>query len=245
MNLLLLFPEDFESKERARVTGRRAHHVKRILRAAPGDELCVGRVDDQVGSASIVSLDSRELVLDVRLERDPPPPLPATLVLALPRPPVLGRVLAAAASFGVKHIVLLHTRRVEKTYWQAGAVEPEALREKLVLGLEQARDTTLPELSLRRRFRPFVEDELPGLLKGAHGVFAHPGDDPATAIELATPAVIAIGPEGGFVDGEIDRLRDAGMRPVSLGKRALRVETAAAALLGRVPPGASLRGSPR
>jgi len=189
-------------------------------------------------------------VLDVRLEHDPPPALPVVLVLALPRPPVLGRVLAAATSFGVKQIVLLHTRRVEKTYWQASALEPEALREKLVLGLEQGRDTVLPTVALQRRFRPFVENELPSLLSGAHGVFAHPLDAAEAArpdrtgtsgtsvgaghgIELQTPAVVAIGPEGGFLDHEVEHLQAAGMQAVSLGPRALRVETAAAALLGR------------
>lgn len=236
MNLLLLGPEDFERDGRAVVHGRRARHVKRILRASVGDELCVGLLDDRVGSARIVSLDARELVLDVQLDREPPPPLAATLVLALPRPPVLGRVLASATSFGVKRIVLLHTRRVEKTYWQASALAPDALRGKLVLGLEQARDTVLPELLLRRRFRPFVEDELPSLLADARGVFAHPGAAPDASIGIPTPAVVAVGPEGGFLDHEVEALRAAGMQPISLGARPLRVETAAAVLLGRLQP---------
>jgi RsmE family RNA methyltransferase len=234
VNLLLLFPEDFEDDARAVVRGRRARHARKILRARPGDELCVGLVDDRIGRARVVALDARELVLDVRLEHPPPPPLAATLVLALPRPPVLGRVLSAAASFGVKRIVLLHTRRVEKTYWQASALAPEAMRERLVLGLEQARDTVLPELWLRQRLRPFVEDELPDLLGGARGVFAHPGQRARGDVAIATPAVVAVGPEGGFLDHEVDLLSRAGMEPVSLGPRVLRVETAVAALLGRL-----------
>ena len=234
MNLLLLSPEDFESDGRAVVHGRRARHVSRILRAGVGDELCVGLIGDRIGTGSIVSLDARELVLDIRLEREPPAPLAATLVLALPRPPVLGRVLAAATSFGVKRIVLLHTRRVEKTYWEARALQPGPLHEKLVLGLEQARDTILPEVLLRPRFRPFVEDELPSLLTAARGVFAHPEPEASSAIGIPTPAVVAVGPEGGFLDHEVERLRAAGMQPVCLGPRALRVETAAAALLGRL-----------
>lgn len=238
MNLLLLHPEDFESPGRAVVRGRRARHVTRILRAAEGDALCVGVAGGRIGSGRIVGRPASEVVLDVVLEREPPPPLPATLVLALPRPPVLGRTLAAAASFGVKRIVLLHTRRVEKTYWAASALAPEALREKLLLGLEQARDTVVPELVLERRFRPFVEDRLPLLLDGAHGAFAHPGEDtdtPNAASPLPTPVVIAVGPEGGFLDFELERLRSAGMTGVALGARTLRVETAVAALLGRVP----------
>jgi len=235
MNLLLLAAEDFETPTRARVEGRRARHVRRILRASPGDQLSVGRIDGKIGTGTVVALDSVQLVLDVELVQPPPPPLAATLVLALPRPPVLGRVLAATASFGIKRIVLLHTRRVEKTYWEAHALEPDALRDKLLLGLEQARDTVLPELLLRRRFRPFVADELPGWLEQAHGVFAHPGGKPDPVGALSTPAVILVGPEGGLLDDEVARLRDTGMRGLSLGERPLRVETAVAALLGRIP----------
>lgn len=235
MNLLLLADDDFETPTRARVEGRRARHVRRILRAGPGDELSVGQIDGKIGRGTIVALDSHQVVLDLQLVHPPPPPLAATLVLALPRPPVLGRVLAATASFGVKRIVLLHTRRVEKTYWQARALEPDALRDKLLLGLEQARDTVLPELLVRRRFAPFVADELPAWLEQAHGVFAHPGGKPDPVAALRTPAVILIGPEGGLLDSEVKRLRDTGMRGLSLGERPLRVETAVAALLGRIP----------
>ena len=234
MNLLLLFPDDFEADGLARVRGRRAHHVRRILRSKVGDELCVGLLDDRIGSATIAALSAEDLVLEVRLEHDPPPPLPATLVIALPRPPVLGRVLAAATSFGVKRIVLLHTRRVEKTYWNAGALLPGSLREKLVLGLEQGRDTVLPHIELKQRFKPFVEDDLPRLLEGAHGVFAHPTWPTTQPLAIETPSLIAVGPEGGFIDYEVERLRETGMETVSLGRRALRVETACAALLGRV-----------
>ena len=235
MNVLLLTEEDFEAPTRVRVQGRRAHHLRRILRAVPGDELSVGRVDGMLGRGTLTTLTADHAVLEVNLDQPPPPPLPATLVLALPRPPVLGRVLAATASFGVKRIVLLHTRRVEKTYWQARALEPDALRERLLLGLEQARDTVVPELLIRRRFRPFVEEELAEWLGDARGVFAHPAPDTDPVAPVDVPAVILVGPEGGLLEAEVDELQQAGMRGFSLGPRALRVETAVAALLGRVP----------
>jgi len=235
MNLLLLTREDFEDPTRVRIEGRRAHHVRRILRAAPGDELSVGLLGGLLGRGTLTALAPDHIALDVTLDQPPPPPLPATLVLALPRPPVLGRVLAATASFGVKRIVLLHTRRVEKTYWQARALEPDALRERLLLGLEQARDTVLPELLIRRRFRPFVEQELAEWLEVARGVFAHPSPTTDPVAPLDVPAVVLVGPEGGLLEDEVEQLQRVGMRGLSLGARALRVETAVAALLGRVP----------
>jgi len=114
-------------------------------------------------------------------------------------------------------------------------MEPAHLREQLLLGLEQARDTQLPELWLRPSFRDFLRDDLPGLLARASGVFAHPSQSSSTCpARLDAPCVVAVGPEGGFLDTEVEALANAGMRPVSLGPRALRVELAVAALLTRL-----------
>lgn len=235
MNLLLLSDEDFVDARTARVAGRRCRHVRRILRKQPGDVIAAGRLGGLLGNAKIVALDRDALVVEVDLREPPPPRMAATLVLALPRPPVMQRVLAAAASLGVERIVLLDTRRVERTYWGATAMEPANLREQLLLGLEQARDTQLPELWLRPRFRDFLRDDLPGLLARASGVFAHPSGASSTCpARLDAPCVVAVGPEGGFLDTEVEALANAGMRAVSLGPRALRVELAVAALLTRL-----------
>jgi RsmE family RNA methyltransferase len=113
-------------------------------------------------------------------------------------------------------------------------MKPENLREQLLLGLEQARDTVLPELRLVRLFRPFVEDELPGLLGGGTGLLAHPGrGEPAPKVRVA-PVTLAIGPEGGWLEAEVQSLLRAGLQPLDLGPRILRTETALAALVGRL-----------
>ena len=234
MNLLLLHDDDFESETRARVTGRRCKHVRRILKKKPGETLLAGRANGLIGTATILELSKEVLVVEASLSDAPPPPLPGVLVLALPRPPVMARAVSAATSLGIKHIVLLHTQRVENTYWGASAMTPDSLHDKLCLGLEQARDTRLPELWLRERFKPFVEDELPQLLNGATGIFADPGASVPCPAQLKAPVVVAIGPEGGFIDFELDKLQEAGMSGVTLGTRALRVETAMTALLSRM-----------
>ena len=112
---------------------------------------------------------------------------------------------------------------------------PEALREQLILGLEQARDTVLPEVSIEKRFKPFVEDRLPALASGTLGLIGHPGDYPACPRAVQEPVTLAIGPEGGWIPYEVDLLREAaGLQPVQLGERILRVETAVPALLARL-----------
>lgn len=233
MNLVLLEPEDFVGETRARLSARHHAHVTRVLRADVGDEIVVGRVGGAVGRGRVVAGADGALLLDVELDRPPPPPMPVTLVLALPRPPVLRRVLSGVTAMGVKQIVLLGARAVEKSFWQSHALRAEAVREQLVLGLEQARDTVLPEVLPRRRFRPFVEDELPALLEGAAGFVAHPAPRTAAAGSVEEPALLAVGPEGGWSDHELELLVAAGLAPLGLGERPLRVETAVPALLAR------------
>lgn len=235
MNLLLLDDGDFTAADQARLDGRRLRHVREVHRAGVGDTLRVGRIDGRVGTATIAALDDHALALtDVRCETEPPPPARVRLLLALPRPKALRRVLQGAAAFGVKDIVLLNSWRVEKSFWDSPLLEPEALREQLLLGLEQGGDTTLPRVAQRRRFRPFVEDELPALLAASHGLVAHPWASTACPRAVAEHVTLAIGPEGGFIPYEIEALERAGCEAVSIGPRPLRVEQAVPALLGRL-----------
>ncbi|MDF2643927.1 MAG: Ribosomal small subunit methyltransferase, partial [Pseudomonas sp.] len=113
-------------------------------------------------------------------------------------------------------------------------LEPEAIREQLILGLEQARDSVLPEIVIEKRFKPFVEDRLPALARDTLGLVGHPGNFPPCPRAVETPVTLAIGPEGGWIPYEVDLLGRAGLQPVQLGERILRVETAVTALLARL-----------
>ena len=235
MNLILLQPEDFAgSSDRVRLVGRRLDHVRSIHRAAVGDALCVGVLGGRIGRGLVERLDGDVLEMRVELDREPPAPLPAVLVLALPRPLVLKRILIAATSLGVKRIALVHTRRVEKSFWGSRAVGEVCIREQLLLGLEQARDTVLPKVSLHRRFRPFVEDDLPRLAEGTRGLVLHPAVTTVFPPTLSGRATIVIGPEGGLVPYEVEKLEAAGFSPVALGDRILRVESAVPFVLSRL-----------
>jgi RsmE family RNA methyltransferase len=172
--------------------------------------------------------------MHVTLTADAPPPIPLTLVLALPRPKVLNRVIAGTTSLGVKRIYLINAWRVEKSYWKSPRLSEENLLAQRILGLEQARDTILPVIELRRFFRPFVEDELPSIARDSLALVAHPIATSECPRNVAQPVTLAIGPEGGFIEEEIASLQRIGFTPVALGPRILRVETAVAALLGRL-----------
>ena len=233
MNLVLVEPAELDGK-RATLRGRRARHIALVHRAQAGRELRAGVVGGKIGTATVVRADPGEVVLDIEADRDPPPALPCTLVVALPRPKVLRRMLGAVAAFGIKRIVLMGAARVEKSYWQSPLAGDSAIREELLLGLEQAGDTLLPTVENRRLFRPFVEDELARLASGSLALVADPRAASPCPRAVGSAVTLVVGPEGGFVDFELQLLRTAGMACVTLGDRPLRVEHALAALLGRL-----------
>lgn len=233
MNLLLFAAEELRHDDLLHLAGRRARHVRQVLRAQPGDRLRVGQINGRVGSAEVVDLSGEQVTLHCSLDQPPPPKLPLTIVLALPRPKMLRRILRTVAELGVAELWLIHSWKVEKSYWQSPLLAPEACRRALLEGLEQARDTVVPELHLRRLFKPFVEDELPAVRRG-RGLLAHPGSTRPCPVDLDGPATLVIGPEGGLTDYECRRLEEQGFEGIHLGQRILRVETALTALTSRL-----------
>ncbi|MDA8241633.1 MAG: 16S rRNA (uracil(1498)-N(3))-methyltransferase [Nitrospiraceae bacterium] len=235
MNLILLFEGDFlEARRRVRLEGRRLRHLQEVHRAIPGDELCVGEAGGLIGSGRIISLDQSAAEMEVHFERTPPTPLPVTLILALPRPKFLRRILFSLSTMGVKQIVILNSYRVEKSYWQSPFLQEGQIEKQLILGLEQARDTIMPKVLLRPLFKPFVEDELPEIMQGTLPLLADPHAGEPCPRGLSGPVTVAVGPEGGFIPYEAGKFLSAGFRAVSLGERILNVESAVPALLSRL-----------
>lgn len=234
MNLLLVSPADFIAADRVRITDRRLQHLNSVNKASVGQILRAGCLGGLQGQATLLSINHETAELQVNFQEPPPAKLPITLLLALPRPKMLRRTLQTIASMGVDKLVLINSYRVEKSFWQTPFLQPEALTEQLILGLEQARDTVLPEVIIAKRFKPFVEDVLPAMTANTRGLIAHPGDHPECPRGLSEPVTLAIGPEGGWIPYEVDLLSKAGLQPVQLGERILRVETAVPALLARL-----------
>jgi len=236
MNLILLHQNDFIDTNRVRLHGRRFEHACKILNVTIGKFLQVGLIGGKTGSGTVTSIDAKALEMEISLDKSPPAPIPITVILALPRPKVFKRVLQGLTAFGVKEIIMLNSWRVDKSYWQSPSLEPESLREQLILGLEQARDTILPNIQLQQRFKPFVEDDLPELAADSYALVAHPGSSQPCPANIQGKMTLAIGPEGGFTPYEVDLLVNAGLNQVHLGTRPLRVESAVPALIGRLLP---------
>ena len=224
--------------------GERAAHVLGVLHGEVGQTLKTGEVNGKIGTSEIVGIerggDGAEAQVSVRVCHDQESLRPwANLVLAPPRPRVMKRLLPQLAAMGVGRIVLVGAKKVEKDFWGATLLKEENHRPLLIDGLMQAGTSILPELVCRRAFRRFVADELDAMFPASRRIVAHPyGVEGAKEAEgpkgTAGTLLLAIGPEGGWTDDEVELLEAKGFRRYSLGQRVLRTDTAAIALLARL-----------
>ncbi|HMD68148.1 MAG TPA: 16S rRNA (uracil(1498)-N(3))-methyltransferase [Chitinivibrionales bacterium] len=234
MNLILLFDRDFEDDTHVVLTGRRLDHITTVHRAQVDDTLRVGKLSGKMGEGRVTAIDAGSCRMEVALDKDPPAPLPLTLLIALPRPKALRRIVETAAAMGIKRVYIMESWRVEKSFWNSPFLSEEKLAGRCMLGLEQACDTAMPVLHFRRRFRPFVEDEVPGLIKGSRAFVAHPVAVAPCPRAVGGPVTLAVGPEGGFIPFEVELLEKHGFEAVNFGPRILRTEAFVPAAVGRL-----------
>lgn len=237
MNTLILPPTAFDHiAHTTTITDKeQLTHIKTVLKAGVGDTLKIGELDGKLGVGQIDYLDDGHCHLTcVSLHQPPPPKLGVTVILALPRPKVLRRLILDMTAFGVDRIILINSVRTDKSYW--GSPLLARLDEFVREGLQQGVDSVPPEIIFAKRFKPFVEDTLPSLIEPHSALVFHPYGK-ATLTEFThqhgLPKVIIIGAEGGFVPYEIDLLGSVGVQAVTLGERILRTESAVSAVLGR------------
>lgn len=235
MNLILIYREELQDN-RATITGDKLKHLRKILKVKVGDRVKVGIVGEKIGTGLVEAISRESALLQITTEREPPERLPIHLILAIPRPIMLKRVLAQAASIGIDTISLVRSKRVEKSFLESSIVEQENFTPALLKGLEQAVDTQMPQVNLFHRFKPLIENLAESTTEPNRlQLIAHPQGE-MTLPEAARNAggkriTVAIGPEGGWIDYEVEQFVSIGFTPFTLGERILRVDTAVPAIL--------------
>lgn len=235
MNLVLIEASELDERGRAVLGGGRAGHMIGVLRVTPGARVRVGLIDGGIGTAEVERVDAGRVTLRCALGEAPARPR-VDLLLALPRPKVLGRLYGPLAQLGVGRLILSNAARVERFYFDAHQLDPAFRRAQLLEGLAQARDTRVPSVTVHRSLRVLVEDELDAMTPRARRLMADPGAqrgvrEACTGLEADERVLIAIGPEGGWNDFERDLLRAHGFGAIGLGARTLRSDVATIALL--------------
>lgn len=236
MNCILLPATNFSNDSAVINELSQINHINKVLGAKIGDMLKIGQLEGYLGTAVIKSISTDSIQLcDIQLNVAPPPKLDLTVVLALPRPKVLRRLIMDMTALGVHDIVLINSYRTQKSYWQSPMLE--RLDEFVLEGLQQGVDTITPRIRLEKRFKPFVEDELASLITN-RAIVAHPYSELSFAQyllqqTLKLPSLVCIGAEGGWIDYEIDLFAAQDCTAVNIGPRILRTEAAVNAILGQ------------
>lgn len=235
MNLILLDPSEVAADQGCTLSGERALHVLRVLRLAPGDTFRIGLLDGPLGVATLTACAADAITFTCAFTGDVPPVPPVELLLAMPRPKVMKRLWAQLAALGVGRVLITNAEKVERFYFDTHVLEPDFYQGLLREGLQQARDTRMPVVSVHRELKPLLEDLVPAEFGDHLKLIADPGEHStiASVIQQKPTArvLLAIGPEGGWNDHERTLFTRAGFHPVSLGPRPLRTDTATLALL--------------
>lgn len=234
MNIVLLeFDQNIALDVWSIEDARQIQHLKQHLQLNVGDTLKVGIRHGQRYLTEVLSISEQQIKLKPIQTETMPEKLPVHLILALPRPKVLRRMIMDAVTLGVEQISLIHSYRVDKSYWQSPFLQQ--LENYVTLGLEQAGDTIPPKIQLYKRFKPFVEDVLPTLITNEKPAYvAHPYAELKMPSAIQHGCNLVVGPEGGFIPYEIELLKKNGCQAKSLGNRILRTETALSHILGRL-----------
>ena len=248
----ILFEKGEISGGRAVFSDARAEHVLNVLHGAVGQTLKTGVIDGLAGTSVITGIrnlheraegsaqrGSGLLAGEVEVECSHTEPAPEPwfdLILALPRPRVLKRLLPQLAALGAGKIVLAGAAKVEKAFWGAQLLREEVYRPLLVEGLMQCGATRLPGVRCERDFARYVRTALESEFAGRDRIVAHPGGETSGFRRPAAGFVLAIGPEGGWTDDEVAMLERCGFRRYSLGSRILRTDTATVAIAARLMP---------
>jgi RsmE family RNA methyltransferase len=248
MNLILIFSKEVEPGGRVELTGPRADHIRKVLQAKPGKSLRVGLVNGPLG-VGVVEEVSREVVtLSCTWEEQAPERPPIDLLLAMPRPKVLKRLWAQFAALGVGRIFITNAEKVERYYFDTHILDPDFYTPCLIEGLQQARDTLLPEVHVVRWLKPFLEKETFPMVgkklladpSGTQSLFPTLENSGEKVPSLGKRVLLAIGPEGGWTPAELELFRSHGFEVFGMGPRILRTDTACIGLISLVLE--SLRG---
>lgn len=230
MNLILF--EAAELEQPLARTDPRAVHVLEVLRRKEGDTFDAGLIDGPRGKAVVRAVEADALRLEFTRGETPPPLLPITLIIGLPRPQTARKILQEATALGVGEMVFVASEKGEASYASATLWRSGEWRRHVIAGAEQAFCTRLP----RVRWGVALAEALARLTaEGARiALDNYEGAAALSAGDVRAPVTLAFGPERGWSAKEREQLRAAGFALAHLGSRVLRAETAVVAAVAIV-----------
>lgn len=241
MNIIILTDADFISENLCTIQDSRADHIIDILRSNEGDTVLVGLLNSKTGKATITKIEDRAVTLNCFDWKKEKSESTIDLICALPRPQTVKKVLITSAMMGVRNLYFIRSNRVEKSYFHSPLLSDENMKLYLLEGLSQGGNIFLPTVSIHHKFRQFIENEFIEIEKthsdDAFYLFPEPGSSKSLSQVMRktySRFVVAVGPEGGWVDFEIEKFESVGFKKFNLSQYILRVEHAVTAILAQI-----------
>lgn len=241
MNFVFVREEEFLPGERIHLPAD--DRVERLIASMDlrsGTQFRVALENRGRAQAVVTKLGKAGLTADIKRLREPEEGPDIDLVLAIPRPKVLRRLIPRVASMGIRSVTLVNACGVLREYFDSHWLAEENLLKLLMLGLEQGGAIRVPTITQERRLRPFIEDKLGRLRKREVRILCAPNAQRGMPwVADSARVIVAIGPETGWTDFEEGLFETAGFRPFSLGPEHLASDVACLAMLGAVKAGLS------
>jgi 16S rRNA (uracil1498-N3)-methyltransferase len=215
--------------ERASLHGQDAHHLARVLRAEPGQryEITDG---EALCLAEIESADPRQVTFRVIEPLDAGASLPPiVIVAALIKFDRFEWMIEKVTELGVRAVFPVETARSEEGLFKAAVKRVERWRKIARESSQQSRRVRVPEIHDAVRLAESVRTPFSIKLRLEENPGAPPLIQCARSWDRTSELAVAIGPEGGWTDGERTAMESHGWLPSSLGTTVLRAETAAIA----------------
>lgn len=156
MNIILVQTEEIQGNC-VQLSDHRAEHIVKVLRAEVGARVKVGCIDGPIGTGDIVSIKKKypfKVELKVDLADGPRPQPHLDLILALPRPIMLKRILSQVTALGVGTIHLVNAKRVEKSFWGASSLILRSIEIIFYRALNKLLTAASPQLKFMKSLSP-------------------------------------------------------------------------------------------
>ena len=219
----------------AALVGEHAAHLARVLRAEVGQEFDIATGEEvRRGTITTVSYDRVEFALDTKPyhgRRPKPKPFDApeiALALAIFKFDRMEWAIEKCTEIGVARIIPVIARRSDAHLAAAAVKRQERWRRIVRQAAEQSRQSAPPEVAAPVKLKDLAGALPAGALTRV--VLAESEEDARLGDVLqswSSEMVLAIGPEGGWADGELAWFHEEGWIAASLGSTILRAETAA------------------
>jgi 16S rRNA (uracil1498-N3)-methyltransferase len=247
MNSLLLFIDEFVSPNHVVIKGGRAKEVMDSHGLKVGLDIAASCLNGKRGRAQVHTCSSDRIELEVVLHKEPPIRDNTSILIAIPRPQTIKKVIQTVACYGAQELHFVSSQACQASYRQSKSLNREMLDKETFLGLQQAFDCIAPKI--------FIHDNLSDGLralsvensqnKNTLMLCAHTYNFESQHAHMHRLAnvklhhvndkiIMALGPEAGWTNNEVSIFQNEGYRLISLGERIYRVETALALLLGQI-----------